>query len=179
MEEKKKYIWYLGYGSNLNKQRFYCYILGGKPEYGSIEAKGCSDRTLSHDDRPYEIKNKLYFGLPEGATGTGNWGPGGVAFITLEESINDNEWTLCRLWKITEDQYEEVRDQEGRNWYNREIILGELDGIPIKTITHEPELIRKIPPSEPYKMTIIKGLKETFGSTSEQACEYISGRERG
>jgi hypothetical protein len=115
--------------------------------------------------------------LPEGVKGTGNWGPGGVAFITLEETTNENEQTLCRLWKITQDQYEQVRDQEGRDWYDREVTFGELEGILIKTITHQPEFIRKIPPSESYKMTIIKGLMETFGFTSEQAIEYIKCRE--
>ena len=30
--QTKKYLWYASYGSNLNLDRFMCYIVGGKPK---------------------------------------------------------------------------------------------------------------------------------------------------
>jgi len=39
MVNKKTYVWYAGYGSNLNKQRFMCYIKGGTPTYGKDGTK--------------------------------------------------------------------------------------------------------------------------------------------
>lgn len=41
------------------------------------------------------------------------------------------------MWKITEGQYGEVKEQEGPSWYGKEILLGQEDGIPIYTITNE------------------------------------------
>lgn len=177
MEENKKYVWYLGYGSNLRKERLYCYIRGGKPEFGKIRNPGCRVKTLPLEDRPYKIKNKIYFGLPDNATRTDNWGKGGVAFITPDESEDENDLTYCRIWKITEDQYQEIRDQEGRRWYDREIVIGDIDGIPIKTITHSVKVDNNIPPSETYRRTIMEGLMETFDLSIDEANEYIRSRE--
>ncbi len=177
MEGNKKYVWYLGYGSNLSRERFLCYIEGGKPEFGKIRNPGCRDNTLPLEDRPHKIKNLIYFGLPDDATRTDNWGKGGVAFITPDESEDENDLTYCRIWKITEDQFEEVRKQEGRKWYDLEIVIGEIDGIPIKTITHSVKVDNFLTPSETYRRTILEGLIETFDMSIYEADKYIKSRE--
>ena len=60
---------------------------------------------------------------------------------------------------ITTTQYSCLRSQEGKSWYNQEIIIGDLDGYPIKTITHDvPFEINK--PSMNYIKTILLGLIE-------------------
>ncbi len=145
--------------------------------WGKTRNPGCRDNSLPLEDRPYKIKNKMYFRLPDNATQTDNWGKGGVAFITLDESEIENDLTYCRIWKITSDQYEDIRDQEGRRWYDLEIVIGELDGIPIKTITHSVKVDNNIPPSETYRGTILEGLMETFGLSIDEANEYIRSRE--
>jgi len=55
MNTNQEYVWYVGYGSNLNKQRFLCYILGGTPKYGCKPNEGCINKTL-----PPEVRSDLY-----------------------------------------------------------------------------------------------------------------------
>ena len=122
-------VWYAGYGSNLHEQRFLCYLKGGTPRFGTRLANGCTDKTLPTENKPIMIPHQLYFALPGKNRGTPNWGIGGVAFI--EPNENEAAKTFCRMWKLTKEQYEEVKDQEGRSWYGKEIRLGDDCGIPI------------------------------------------------
>jgi hypothetical protein len=110
MKVSQDYVWYLGYGSNLSKQRFLCYILGGKPKHGSNSNLGCKDKTLPLENKPFEIPHRLYFALPDKKVETCGWGKGGVAFITPEVEKEKKFWMLGRMWKITKDQYKEVRN---------------------------------------------------------------------
>jgi len=165
------HVWYLGYGSNLHEQRFLCYIKGGIPQYGKICNKGCTDKTSPMEDRAMTISYPLYFALPNGETGTRNWGAGGVAFINPQEDKRSK--TLCRMWKITEGQYLEVKQQEGVRWYNKEICLGDVDGIPIFTITHDSVLTNVVRPSDTYVRTIAAGLTETYQFSGEQTVDYL------
>lgn len=121
-----KYVWYVGYGSNLSKQRFLCYIVGGIPMYGKKENGPCRDSTMPTADKQFRIPYRLYFALPTGKTETANWGKGGVAFISPTIERNENNWSLCRMWKITDEQYAEVWQEEGNSdtWYGKEISLG-------------------------------------------------------
>ena len=64
MNTNQEYVWYVGYGSNLNKQRFLCYILGGTPKYGCKSNQGCINKALPPEDRSIKIPNGLYFALP-------------------------------------------------------------------------------------------------------------------
>ena len=165
------HVWYLGYGSNLHEQRFLCYIKGGIPQYGKNCNNGCTDKTPPIEDRAMTISYPLYFALPNGKTGTDNWGAGGVAFIDPQEDKRSK--TLCRMWRITEDQYREVKQQEGVGWYNKEICLGDEDGIPIFTITHDPVLTNIVRPSDTYIRNIASGLRETYGFTVKQTVDYL------
>jgi len=170
----KSYIWYAGYGSNLCEKRFLCYIQGGVPPFGKIPASGCYDPTPPIETSTLSIPYELYFALPNRCLKTSNWGEGGVAFV--EPDINKNNSTLCRLWKITKEQYEEVRSQEGRSWYGYEINLGEKEGAPIVTITNEKSLNNIIRPSSDYLKTVCRGLKESFNMEGNDIAEYMSSR---
>jgi len=66
MNTNQEYIWYVGYGSNLSKQRFLCYILGGTSKYGKRSNHGCTNKALPLEDRSIKIPYGLYFALPEG-----------------------------------------------------------------------------------------------------------------
>jgi len=173
MKNDEDHIWYLGYGSNLSRQRFLCYIKGGTPTYGKKHHRGCGNKAQPVDDRPFRIPHRLYFALPEGGKGTSNWGPGGVAFIDPEKETREECWTWGRMWRITGKQYEEVRGQEGRTWYDHEILLGNADGIPIYTITNSNALTNIMAPSETYLKTIAEGLVETCGMTDREIVEYL------
>lgn len=173
MKASQDYVWYLGYGSNLNEQRFLCYILGGKPMHGLRNNIGCKDKTPPLENKPFEIPYHLYFALPDKKEETHGWGKGGVAFITPEVEKEKKFWTPGRMWKITKDQYREIRNQEGRDTYNFEIYLGENDGSPIYTITNKNVLTNILPPSEKYLKTIAAGLRETYYITNERIVEYL------
>ncbi len=86
------------------------------------------------------INYPLYFALPDKNTKTYNWGTGGVAFVGPKEDRRVK--TLCRMWKITQNQYNEVKTQEGK-WYGKEILLGNEGGIPIYTITNDTILTKR------------------------------------
>ena len=167
----ENYVWYAGYGSNLSEQRFNCYIECGKPRFGKICNKGCCNKTLPISNEIKEINHRLYFALPERRTKTDMWGCGGVAFICPEKDGEFN--TLCRMWKITENQYIEVRCQEGLGWYNKEILLGEKDGCPIKTITQYPEFTNLVRPSDTYIKTIAEGLNEVYDFDRNKIADYL------
>jgi len=167
-------VWYVGYGSNLSEQRFLCYIKGGQPTFGTIRHQGCTDPSLPEDDRPTVIPYSLYFALPEGIGGTENWSSGGVAFLSPDRDERDE--TAGRMWRITESQYAEVKEKEGA-WYSKEIKLGESDGIPVYTVTHEVELANLLPPSKAYLKTIALGLKETSEWDNETIADYLAGKK--
>jgi len=115
--------------------------------------------------------------LPDGKTETDNWGPGGVAFIAPEREESEERWTKGRMWRITREQYEDVRNQEGRSWYNYEIFLGKERGIPIYTITNANILANIRQPSEAYLKTIISGLKEMRRWSDEMLVEYLMKKD--
>jgi hypothetical protein len=167
----ENHIWYVGYGSNLSEQRFLCYIKGGTPGFGKKCYGGCTDKTQPKDNRPKTIHYPLYFALPGRSKETTNWGCGGVAFIgpRKDEKIK----TLCRLWKITKEQYTEVKEQEGEGWYNEEIEIGKEDGMLIYTITSKVDLDNILPPSEAYLKTIALGLRETWNFDNKEIVNYL------
>jgi len=168
--EKKQYVWYVGYGSNLCEERFLCYIRGGKFKWGGSLANGCRDKTPPEESRPIWIPYRLYF-----AEKSIYWGNGGVAFLYPHREPDENDWTVGRMWKITRNQYEEVKCQEG-SWYDNEIPLGEEDGIPIYTFTSK--RIRPIcKPSEGYLKTVALGLMETINWTNEEIFQYLKRKD--
>jgi hypothetical protein len=175
-------VWYAGYGSNLSRQRFLCYISGGTPRFGNKRHPGCSDATPPRESRILEVTHRLYFALPEGAAHTKNWGVGGVAF--LDETTAEDTRTICRMWRIKRAQYEEVRRQEGLAWYDTSVDLGQADGIPIVAVSHAGRLDNILAPSIAYLKTMALGLKETAGLGDDEIAAYfldktgIAGRMR-
>ena len=170
------YIWYVGYGSNLSRQRFFCYIEGGTPDFGKRKHAGCNkDSTLPVDNKAIVIPYPLYFALPNNCKETSNWGCGGVAFIG-HHGVKEVK-TFCRMWKITKEQYEDVRNQEGRAWYGKEIQLGEEEDVPIYTITIEAVLCNIICPSATYLKTMALGLKETYNFNKQEIADYLINKE--
>jgi len=80
------------------------------------------------------------------------------------------------MWKITKEQYEHIRKQEGPK-YNHEIPLGEEDGITIYTITNTAILTPYNRPSAGYLKTIALGLKETDNWSNEKILQYLKGKD--
>ena len=110
------------------------------------------------------IQYRVYFGGY-----SGSW-EGGVALLSTEIEPNSEYHAVVRLWKMTREQYECVKSQEGES-YVKEIKLGTLDGLEILTFTSEKKLNYN-PPSKLYLDVLKEGLKETTGWTDEKIDEY-------
>lgn len=190
----KALVWYASYGSNLSRERFLCYIVGGTPEGALKRNQGTTDPTLPQEDKPIRLPYALYF-----AQRAASWQNGGVAFIDgkKEEHIE----TLGRMYLITEEQFIQVVRQENslnsedetfhvhlqdvKNagqwkmngmWYGRMVYVGEEAGYPIFTFTSPANLdetVELVSPSESYLKTIAGGLNETYGMTADELADYF------
>ena len=133
---------------------------------GGSYAHGCTDKTLPTEDRACTIPYKLYF-----ARKSGSWGGEGIAFIETMKTA-DGSGALARMWKITTEQFEQVKNQEGRTLYNESINLGTCSGLTMWAITSKTrgESSR---PSPNYVRTIILGLVQTHGMDGASIFRYL------
>jgi hypothetical protein len=173
------YIWYACYGSNLLMERFLCYIKGGTAPGSQFTNPGARDDTLPVDIRPYTIERPLYFGEK-----SSQWQNGGVGFLEIEATPNGS--SHGRIYKITDQQFEDVVLQENRlepgslaqsiarpepgqssvvfeTSYGRILCLEILEDTPVFTFTRPTNLPKqqRFRPSIQYLTTIIAGLLET------------------
>lgn len=161
-------LWYVGYGSNLCHERFVHYVKGGGFRLGGKPCIGCRDKTFLNESKPIKIPHGLFF-----ANNAQWWENGGVAFLSLEPELDENNYTYGRMWKITRKQFSDVWDQEGRGWYDKELNLGQdNDSIPIVTITSSNKLESNTP-SDNYLKTMSIGLKETYHLDKKTTLEYL------
>ena len=162
---KAQFVWYVGYGSNLSRERFECYIQGGKPKYSTKKSpySRMSDPTPPANAYRCDVPYEIYF-----AKESPNWNNKGVAFI---DDLKPG-YTFGRMWLIKKKQYDELRSLEGKTWYDKEILLGKKDSIPIYTITHSNRYKPDVSPSEGYLKTMEEGLAEIFDE--DEYRKYIS-----
>jgi hypothetical protein len=183
------YIWYASYGSNLSRERFMCYIDGGKPKNSTKIEKGCNDKTPPKDDRPHRIKHALYF-----ARISKKWNNGGSCILSVKH--DENKITLGRKFLITVEQFLDIVSQnngvdnieidfenvikKGSKSINDSLsgnilYLGDEDGYPIFTFTSHFDEIEYVRPDILYLATIGAGVKGTFNMTTEQLTDYFMG----
>lgn len=136
-----KFLLYAAYGSNLLKERFMVYIMGGN--FMGRHYDGSTDKTKPEFWGWVCVPHRLYF-----ANKSPRWENKGVAFLSKEIDQNPNFYAIVRLWKITEKQFEDLKRQEGA-WYEDVLTLGKLEGLEIKTLTGNFEH-NKNSPSEEY-----------------------------
>ncbi len=182
-------IWYAAYGSNLNPDRFICYIEGGKPKFSKKGMKGCRDNTHPRDTKIFEDSYDMYF-----AKRSSLW-DGGVCFIKEGDSR-----TLFNLYLISAEQFRDIFFQEcGINesdkkvdleldgqdlifddgsWYGRILYLGGLEGNPIYTMTAPEDYADELSmPSRHYLYHLVKGLHETHDMDQEEIKVYLTDKE--
>ncbi|KHF38159.1 hypothetical protein [Halalkalibacter okhensis] len=183
-----KYVWYASYGSNLSKERFLCYILGGKPKGSEKIEVGCRDKSLPKDEATFVMNYPLYF-----AKNSRRWQNQGVGFIGL---TNDSQYqTYSRMYLITEDQFKDVVKQENNgielnidfnqvelntyktlrdSWYGTILFIGKKESIPIFTFTADWDLdVPFSKPSDEYLSMIIEGLKQDVGISKKEIINYL------
>jgi len=192
MMMKGKYVWYASYGSNMNTDRFLCYIKGGKPEGSSKVETGCKDPSLPLDSSTFKMNFPLYF-----AKEVAKWESKGVAFIGL--TPDPNCVTYSKKYLITLEQFKDIVSQENNGldidlnldevmkdrskifranvWYGNILYLGEEEGYPIFTFTAPWDIgdIEWKKPSHPYLKTIIKGLLEDY--SNEEIYRYFQSKQ--
>jgi hypothetical protein len=165
---ESEYVWYVGYGSNLLKERFICYIMGGRFRLGGKPLEGCRDKSPPIGADTILVPHEMYF------TGKSHWWKGGgTALLDSTPTHQESEFARGRIWKITREQYQEIWAQEGRGMHDFELHLGHhKDGCEIVTFTST-EKLGSSRPSADYVQTIALGLKETFAMNSEQIIGYL------
>jgi hypothetical protein len=138
------------------------YIKGG--EFMGYHYVGCRDKTEPESLGWMFVPHRLYF-----AKKSPRWQGGGVAF--LEKDPNPQYRVVVRLWKVSKEQFEDIKAQEG-GWYNQELPLGEKEGLEIRTITGDwlDELNRTSPE---YLYVIERGLRETTGWNRKEVRRYL------
>ncbi len=184
------YVWYACYGSNLNEDRFLCYIKGGKPKNSSRTEIGCQDKTTPLKNTTYKIDRPLYF-----AKRAAHWENGGAGFIGL--SPDPNNFTYSRKYLITKQQFVDLVNQENRTnniqidfqeiitlkskvitearYSNLLFLEFDTDQIPIFSFT-TPEKMGEsefVKPAPIYLKTIIAGLKEIYNLPYTELAEYM------
>lgn len=161
------YIWYASYGSNMDYDRFLCYIVGGRPQGSSRSYDGCTDKSLPVAAKIVHLPGQLYF-----AGDSGVW-TGGVAFLSHDAGA---EPTKGKAYLITKAQFDEIVAQENLNLqteYDEIMYCGEEDGFPILSFTSSVEVRPFAKPAPAYLGTIAKGLMMAHDLSHDEASDYL------
>ena len=194
---KQDLIWYVGYGSNLNIERFNCYIFGGTPKYTYKEHIGSRVKQEPVQQSVMKIPYELYF-----SKSAKTWENKAVAFIKSKK--NTNVETFCIAYLVQKNQFVDIFLQENginpfdenlnlnfsilfnkmgfmlppadkNRWYGRIIYLGEHKGIDAVTFTAkwDDNEVTCAAPGSNYLKTIIEGLKNNLELNSYEIVEYL------
>lgn len=185
------HVWYAAYGSNLDRERFLCYIGGGRPLGAARTYPGCRDTSEPLAEASSGIPHPLYF-----AGASSVWG-GAVAFV--ETTPSKSPQTLVRLYLITWEQFTDVYAQDnwygeagadlpplatlrrdrvvrvGSGWYDTVVFLGERRGAAILTFTagKRGSVGEPAPPPHAYVETMARGLAASHGLAPEEFADYV------
>ena len=167
MSSAPERVWYVAYGSNINKTRFLRYLEGDEGHVGA--------RSAVHPVEGRFVTAPLQLRF---AGESQRWG-GGVCFVDPDPAAT----AYVRAWDVTAEQFEDVFAQEnrraigqpfdwaaamagtaviGESWYSRVVRLDlpfASDAHPAMTFTWTKSLPLN-PPSAAYRDTIVAGLQE-------------------
>jgi hypothetical protein len=179
-------LWYASYGSNLSRDRFLCYLQGGRPPGASRSYPGARDQSAPLDERAIVLPGQVFFGWH-----SPTW-DGGIAFY----DTGSPGQALARAYLITEGQFADVAAQEmarppgadldlstvleerqhtlGQGRYEALHLVGELEEQPVLTFTSpEPAGVDHNAPSAAYLATVARGLRETHGHPDAELVDYL------
>ena len=182
-------LWYVGYGSNLDRDRFLRYLTGGRAPGAHRAVPGSRDTTPPADERAVVVPGRMFFGW-ESPT----WG-GGVSFLDAEA----DDTAYGRAYLLTEAQFADVAAQEmhqepgrdldlahvlehrrhalGPGRYETLHLLGELEGTPMLTFSaDDPRSLGLNPPVPAYLAILARGLRDTHGLDEDAVVEHLVTR---
>lgn len=178
-------VWYVSYGSNVNYDRFLCYISGGKTEFMSKPEIGCTNKKKPNEFGLVELARELKF-----IESSDRWSGGGVAVVSTKE--NANYKTYCVRYLVDVDQFIEIIKQENKislyddinitiddllngttkdmfpnKRYSQLLYLGKYDGYNAYTFTCNIDRFNSAAtkPSEEYLKSILLGLLSYTSNT--------------
>jgi hypothetical protein len=177
-------VWYAAYGTNLRRQRFDCYLTGGRPDGARRGYRGCRDGRAPRSEVGLRFPGRLVFG-GESTTWTG-------AMAFLDPAVPGE--VCARGYLITVDQLSDVVSQEirltpgrgiarsameqggphglGPGRYDVLVSLGRRDGVPVVAIsTSDPP--EPGSPSRGYLWSMAVGLRDTFGLSAREVAAYL------
>jgi hypothetical protein len=188
-------IWYAGYGSNLDRDRFLRYLEGGPAPGGHRSVPGARDSSPPADERALSFAGTMFFGW-ESPT----WG-GGISFVDVStgSTTDSGDVVLARAYLLTDQQFSDVATQEMHREPGEELDLAEvlanrrhtygpgryetlhhladLDGHPVLTFTAGSR--RAVAPNAPrpaYLRVLARGLRETHGLSADEVVDYLLAR---
>jgi hypothetical protein len=184
-------VWYASYGSNLSRDRFRCYLRGGRPEGATRTYPGARDTTDPQGDESMLLPGEVFFGWR-----SPTWG-GGIAFYDADARVDGTVY--ARAYLVTEGQFSDVAAQEmhrepgegldlshvlqrarhsyGPGRYETLHLVGELRGDPVLTFTAtDPAALERHAPSAAYVAMMARGLGESHGLSAAEAARYLASR---
>jgi hypothetical protein len=180
-------IWYVAYGSNLSRERFCCYLRGGRPVGSDRDYPGCRDNSDPMDSFGLLIAGGVYF------SGRSSGWRAGMAFMDPETSGE----VAARAYLITAEQFVDVLAQETRRspgmaldlvpallgerysqgvgGYPILVRVGDRGGVPLMTFTRDWHTgATLVAPSDGYLAAMATGLREAHGWSPRQIERYLS-----
>jgi hypothetical protein len=180
-------VWYVAYGSNLSRERFCCYLRGGRPKGNERDYPGCRNASDPMDDFGLLIAGGVYF-----AGRSSGW-RAGMAFFDPEDSGE----VAARAYLITAEQFVDVLAQETRQspgmaldlepafrgerystgvgGYPILVRVGERGEVPLMTFTRDWRTAATVAaPSVSYLAAMATGLREAHRWSPTQIDHYLS-----
>jgi hypothetical protein len=181
-------VWYVSYGSNMQADRFACYLAGGTPAGIGRLHPGCRDTRLPVMSRGCELPGGIYF-----ATTSPIWGGGRAFYDPGLPTV-----TAARAYLITAAQFADIVEQEmyrspgadldlsdvlstgraqlGPGRYETLLHLGDHDGHPMLTFTAPwtCDTVDHVAPSAAYLRTLAAGLREAHAWPTARIAHYLA-----
>ena len=187
---ERSLVWYAAYGSNLDADRFRCYLLGGRPAGATRTYPGARESREPLDVRPFAMSGRLCF-----AWESPTWG-GGIAFHEPATPAEGAGRVLARAYLLTTRQLADVVEQEmwrapgadhdlgevlrnrrhtfGPGRYETLHLVGELDGRPVLTFSADDVTGLGVrAPSAAYLRTMARGLRQAHGLADDALVDYL------
>ena len=194
---RPSHVWYASYGSNLLRERFEVYLLGGTVAGLDLVHPGGEGTAPASAEAALVLPGRLLTAL-----NAPSWGGGGVAFWDPD---GVGAGVLVRAWRVRLEQFLEVVHLEnggrtrqsapwpaevlsrgearaGDGWYGRLVCPGVVAGEPVLTFTHpDPAALVPTVPSAAYRDVVHRGVVEAFGARSRggldarDAAAYVAG----